>query len=135
MSLNVAVYATDPVAYGWITTHLRVRPGVRVLAEDDHTRADVVLIMADAVTEETLACMRHVAETTVNGAMRIVLVTDHLPQEYLPRAVLHGLVGVVPRHDADQDRIVRAVLGSRTVPPAEVLGWLTGHIRELRQAA
>jgi hypothetical protein len=72
---------------------------------------------------DPVASMRHLAETSVNDAMRVVLVTDHIREEHLPRAVLHGLVGVVPRHGADQDRVTtcpRLSVSTRSPQRADV---------------
>jgi hypothetical protein len=129
--VTVVVLANDPLTYGGLTACLRAYPGLETRAPDDAVHADVVLIVTGAMTEETLSRMRHAAATTTNREMRIVLAADLVRESHLPPAVGYGLVSIVPRGDAEYDRIARAVLGSRRWSPDVVLGWLTGHVRAL----
>jgi DNA-binding NarL/FixJ family response regulator len=137
--VSVAVLATDPITAEGTIAFLRGRPGIVPLGAEAIGRADVVLILASRVTDETLAWMQAAAESTAGrpaGDVRFVLVGDGIREPQLLRAVSLGLVSVLPRHGTDHEHIVRAILAvaqGRVQMPEVALGWLVGQIRAIHQ--
>jgi DNA-binding NarL/FixJ family response regulator len=137
--VTVAVLASDPITAEGTVAYLRARPGVTPLGADGAGQADVVLILASWVTEETLAWMQAAAEKAAEraaGEVRFVLVGDGVREPELLRAVSFGLVSVLPRQGTDHERIVRAILAvrdGRVEMPEVALGWLVGQIRAIHR--
>lgn len=134
--ITVSVMSSDPVSGAGAVAQLQSCPQIRVLSVDSRHEADVVLILAVDVTEETLAMMERASGESSNRDMRIVLVGDGLREHQLMRAVNYGLVSVIPRREAVRERIVGAVLGvrgGRAELPEPVLGWLMGQIRAVQR--
>jgi DNA-binding NarL/FixJ family response regulator len=134
--VSVAVLAGDPLTGQGAVAHLRARPEVRVLAAERQQEAEVVLILVDRITEDTLKLMERVAEESVNQDARFVLVGDGVREHHMLRAVTCGLVSVIPRREADFDRILRAIVdvrAGRLEMPGAALGWLVGQLRAIHQ--
>lgn len=132
----VAVLAGDPLTGEGAVAHLRARPEVRVLGPERQQDAEVVLIVVDRVTEETIKLMERVADASGDGDTRFVLVGDGVRENALLRAVTCGLVSVIPRREADFDRIVRAIVdvrAGRLEMPGVALGWLVRQLRSIQQ--
>jgi DNA-binding NarL/FixJ family response regulator len=132
----VAVLAGDPLTGEGAVAHLRARPEVRVLGPERQQDAEVVLIVVDRVTEDTIKLMERVADTSGDGDARFVLVGDGVRENALLRAVTCGLVSVIPRREADFDRIVRAIVdvrNGRLEMPGVALGWLVRQLRSIQQ--
>lgn len=95
---------------------------------------DVVLVLANEVTEEVMSWMEEASVASENPQMRIVLVADRISRPRLARAVRHGLVSVLPRAQAGFPEILRAVLSSRAggaQMPGELLRSLIEELRGL----
>lgn len=106
------------------------------MPENEATRADVALVMAAEVTEDTLAQIRCVAEQCSDRRLRFVLVGDGIREPQLLRAVTSGVVTVLPRKDANFGRIVQAIMeahaGLGDMPP-EAVGWLSARLRAIQE--
>jgi DNA-binding NarL/FixJ family response regulator len=134
--VSVAVLAGDPLTGQGAVAHLRGRSEVRVLAAERQQEAEVVLIVVDRITEDTLKLMERVAQESVNDDARFVLVGDGVREHHMLRAVTCGLVSVIPRREADFDRILRAIVDvreGRLEMPGAALGWLVGQLRAIHQ--
>jgi DNA-binding NarL/FixJ family response regulator len=134
--VTVAVLATDPLTAEGALAYLRAHPAVTPLTKASVGHADVVLILASWVTEETLSWMQGAAEQATGRELRFVLVGDGVREPQLLRAVSLGLVSVLPRQGTDYERIVRAVLAvrdGRVEMPEVALGWLVGQIRSIQR--
>jgi DNA-binding NarL/FixJ family response regulator len=132
----IAVLATDPISAEGTIAYLRGRPGVTPLTADGIPRADVVLILATWITEETISLMQRAAEQAAARDVRYVLVGDGMRKPQLLRAVSFGLVTVLPRQGTDHERIVRAILAvceDRVEMPDVALGWLLGQIQSIQR--
>ncbi|MBK3646308.1 MULTISPECIES: response regulator transcription factor [Streptomyces] len=129
--ISIAVVAGDPITGEGAVWCLRRYPGLNVLSQEEHRHADVVLMITPEVTEETMLLMESVAARSTSPGMGIVLVTGHIGEAHLLRAVHHGLRGVMWRHDSTYDRIVEAVRavaeGGAALPPP-VQGELVDHL-------
>jgi DNA-binding NarL/FixJ family response regulator len=131
----VAVLAGDPVTGQGAAAFLSSCPGVKVLTADRQHEAEVVLVLVTQVTEETLEWMEQAA-ARARRELRFVLVGDGVREQHLLRAVTCGLVSVIPRQDADFDRILRAidaVREDRLEVPDVAVGWLVNQMRAIQQ--
>jgi DNA-binding NarL/FixJ family response regulator len=133
-AVPIAVLAGDPLTGQGAVAHLRTRAEVRVLGAERQQEAEVVLIIVDRITEDTLKLLEKVAVEPGHGDARFVLVGDGVREHHLLRAVTCGLVSVIPRREADFDRIVRAIVDireGRLEMPGVALGWLVAQLRTI----
>ncbi|MFG2949475.1 helix-turn-helix transcriptional regulator [Streptomyces adustus] len=133
-SISVAVRAADPVSLQGAEILLGRSQGTTLLPVDRSAHADVVLVLANEVTEETLSWMEEASVLSANPGMRIVLVADRISRPRLARAVRHGLVSVLPRKQTGFPEILQAVLMSRAggaQMPRELLRCLVEELRTL----
>jgi DNA-binding NarL/FixJ family response regulator len=131
--ISVLVEASDPISRAGITAQLKGRPEVRVLEDEDN--ADVGLVVADDVDDETLRMSRALQR---KGCQRVVLVLSHVDDGGLVAAIEAGSFGLIRRTDATVDALVAAVTaaasGDGTMPP-DLLGRLLARMRSLQQYA
>ncbi|MET8765242.1 LuxR C-terminal-related transcriptional regulator [Lentzea sp. NPDC004782] len=105
--VRVAVHAKDSVTRWGIAGYLRLRPEVQVLAEHSSRHAQVVLVAAGGAG--LTAELRVIAQRT---AARVVLITDDLRAQDLPRVIDHRVVAVLPRADLTCESLVSTVLAA-----------------------
>ncbi|MFF4902951.1 LuxR family transcriptional regulator [Streptomyces sp. NPDC001068] len=133
-AISIVVRAADPVSLQGAEVFLQRSEGATLLPPDQMARADVVLLLANEVTEGTMAWMEEAAAVSANPEMRIVLVADRISKPRLARAVRHGLVSVLPRAQTGFPEILQAVLNSRAggaQMPGELLRALVEELRTL----
>ncbi|MEU6028848.1 response regulator transcription factor [Streptomyces tauricus] len=135
-TIAIAVLAGDPITGEGAVWCLRRYPGLRVLPQEEHRQADVTLMIMQDVTEETVLLMESLADGRARPGMGIVLITGHIGEAHLMRAMRHGLRSVIWRQDGTYDRVVEAV---RTVAeggaalPLLVQGRLIDHLQEIQR--
>ena len=134
--MSVVVMADDPLAGQGAAAYLATYPKITPLPPDNLDRADVVLVMANRVTEETLSLMQHAAGHVPDRDLTFVLVCDDIREAQLLRALSWGMVSVLLREETDYDRVVHALMhaaaGGAEVPK-DAPGWLQSHIRAIRR--
>jgi DNA-binding NarL/FixJ family response regulator len=130
--ITVRVHARDPISEAGVASELRARPEVRVVRAPN-AEARVVVVVADSVDDDALTLLRIVQR---QGAARAVLVAGRLDDGDLVKAVETGVVGLVRRSEATQDRlisvIVAAAAGEGSVPP-DLLGRLLDQVGKLQR--
>lgn len=134
--LAVAVMADDPLVRQGMATYLLTCPGITLVPADGLDRADVVLVLAGEVDEETLSLIQHAAGQIPDRQKRFVLVCDGIREAQLLRILGWGMVSVLLREDTDYDRIARALVNARdgrVVMPEDAGGWLAGRLREVQR--
>jgi DNA-binding NarL/FixJ family response regulator len=123
----LAVQAADPLVGAKVIADLRTHPGIVMLPAASAHRADVVLVLDELVSEQTLAWMRRVASQTARREGKFVVVGDEIRGSKLQRAAACGLVSVLSR-GCDSDRIAGAVMhllqGRVELPGAEIRSLL-----------
>ena len=132
----VVVMADDPISGQGAVAYLRSRREVRLLEADAVAEAEVVLILAENVTDETFESIARVEEPLPGGRARFVLVGDGIREQHVVRAAFHGAVSLVARRTADFDQVLDAVVdlrAGRVRMPAEAVGWLAGRLRAIEQ--
>ncbi|WP_405884594.1 response regulator transcription factor [Streptomyces sp. NBC_01136] len=135
-TISIAVLASDPITGEGAVWCLRRYPGLAVLPQEEHRHADVALMITPDVTEETLLLMESVTGHSANPGMGIVLITGHIGEAHLLRAVRHGLRGVMWRQDTTYDKVVeavRAVADGGAALPLPVQGRLVDHIKAVQR--
>ena len=130
--VSVAVYATDPVSATGIAGELRMRPEVLVIPDNDFSKAQVTVIVADEVDSATVRTARMVQQ----DGSRVVLVVTRLDDAGLLAAVEAGASGILPRADAVSTRVAESVIkaahGDGSVPP-DLLGRLLEQMSRLQR--
>jgi DNA-binding NarL/FixJ family response regulator len=129
--LSLLVNARDPISRAGIAAELRDWPEVRVV---EHAQeADVAIVVADDVDEETLRMLKSVQR---KGCSRIVLVATRIDDRGLVSAVEAGITGLVRRAEATPLALVGAVRlaasGDGSVPP-DLLGRLLRQVGRLQR--
>ncbi len=130
--VTVDVRAQDPISQAGLASHLRTRPEVRLVEQDDTETPEVVVVVADAVDEDVLRALRQIHRTS---AVRGVLVTTHIDEQQLLSAAECGFIGIVRRAEATPERLVRVIgavaKGEGHVPP-DLLGNLLEQVGRLQ---
>ena len=134
--ITVALVAGDPLTGQGVRAHLRTRPDIRVLGADRQNEAQVIVVLVDRITQDTLKLMERIAVESTNQDPRFVVVGDGAQEYQVVRAVCCGLVSIIPRREADFGRILRAVFdirNGRLDLPGAALGWLAGRLRAVQR--
>ncbi|MFH8386869.1 response regulator transcription factor [Kitasatospora sp. NPDC018058] len=133
--MSVAVLSGDPLSGAGVAAMLRSSTGVSLLPATRRHEADVVLVLTDEVTEQTLVCLEQTAREAANPAMRMIIVGEVLREQHLVRAVNCGVVSVIPRREAVPEQLLRAVVGVRSghaQMPGRGVAWLVDWVRAVQ---
>ena len=133
--VTVAVMASEPLAAQGAAAYLRTFPGIAPLPRDRLGDADVVLVLAGHVSEETLSLMERAAGLAPGREMRFVLVCDGVREPQLLRALGLGMVSVLLRQDLGYEQIARALVNARhgrVELPGDAHEWLEKRIRSIQ---
>jgi DNA-binding NarL/FixJ family response regulator len=126
--VGVAVYAADPVLRVGVVHQLRQRPEVHLLGDADAERAGVSLVVVDQVDDDTTVLLHRLRRNTDT---RTGLVVGSLGAGALQRVIECGVVAVLRRVEADEDRLLHLVLAmakGEGVLPGDLLGTLLAHM-------
>ncbi len=131
--INTYVHGHDPISQAGVISQLRPRPEIRVVDDTEVDHADVAVVVADALDEETTRVIRALRR---GDRPRIVLVATSLDDAALVTAAEAGVGGLLRRADATPDAIVRTVVrvasGQGDVPP-DLLGRLLDQLGHLQR--
>jgi DNA-binding NarL/FixJ family response regulator len=122
----VHVSAPDPVSQAVLWSQLRAHPAL--IAVDDASEADVVVVVTEVIDPNALARIRALA--MVERA-RVVLIATQLDQRGALAAVDAGVHSILHRSDADSERLAAAVVlaaGGDVALPSDVLGLLLARL-------
>ncbi len=127
----ICVCARDPVSQAGVASQLRPRPEVTLLDAGDE-RANVAVVVADSVDEETVQVLRSLQR----NSCRSILVVTHIDDTGLAVAIEAGVVGLVRRAEATPERLATAVCaaarGEGSVP-GDLLGRLLAQVARLQR--
>ncbi|MGH3695380.1 MAG: helix-turn-helix transcriptional regulator [Pseudonocardiaceae bacterium] len=127
----ICVCARDPVSQAGVASQLRPRPEVTLLDAGDE-RANVAVVVADSVDEETVQVLRSLQRSSC----RSILVVTHIDDTGLAVAIEAGVVGLVRRAEATPERLATAVCaaarGEGSVP-GDLLGRLLAQVARLQR--
>jgi DNA-binding NarL/FixJ family response regulator len=111
---TVVVVADDPITSDGVLAYLHSSPSLDVLDTDRRRSADVALVVAGAVTEQTLAAIERIAkESAAEEQLPVVLVADSISRQLLVRAISHGLVSFLARSGTNLEQTVETLLKAR----------------------
>ncbi|MGW2525004.1 helix-turn-helix transcriptional regulator [Streptomyces sp. NPDC001617] len=134
--ISVAVHAGDPVSGEGAVACLRSTPGITLLPPDRRQEADVLLVTVHQTTEDVVCWMERAAQESTNPEMRIVVLAETISEYHLLRAVNSGMVGFLPRAEADRDRVAKIIRDSarnRALVPEQMVGWLLEQVRTIQR--
>lgn len=134
-TIPIAVIADQALTGEGTLARLRDYPELRVLSPAQRPKAAVLLVLADEIRESTMRLLESLTANCRNPGVAIVLVSDHVPEHYVLRAVQAGLRSVIPRSAAGFDVVVDTIRnvakGAACMPP-EFQGRLVDKVRSLQ---
>jgi DNA-binding NarL/FixJ family response regulator len=129
----VFVYARDPLSQAGIAAELRGRPELEVLSQTEVDQADVAVVAADEVDDETLGVIKAIQRS---GVPRVVVIVARLDDRCLVAAVEAGACGLLRRSEATPEILIGALAaaahGDGTVPP-DLLGRLLSQVGRVQR--
>jgi DNA-binding NarL/FixJ family response regulator len=129
--VRVGVHASDVFTSVGISRYLETCKDVALLPPDQRRDADVVVLAPTRLTPRVLAEM-----SAGRGDQTAVLLVDEVSEADLLAAVEAGVMAVLPRNAAMDERLARSILAAAgktvTVLP-DLPGELRGRIDELRK--
>ncbi|KUO09344.1 response regulator transcription factor [Streptomyces sp. DSM 15324] len=135
-TVAVSVIANDPITGEGTIACLRTYSGLKLLSADERPGADVILMLTDEVTENTMQVMETVADRSSNAGMGIVLVTERLRDHHVLRALQCGVRGVLSRQVCGFDAVVDSVrevgAGGAHLPP-QLQAWLVDRLQTIQR--
>jgi DNA-binding NarL/FixJ family response regulator len=128
---TVYVLGDDPISEAGVTSQLRGRPEVTLVAADE--RADVAIVVTEAVTDAVAPTVRRLQR---NHGTAVILVVSVVDDHCLLQALELGAAGVLRRREATPealtDAIRSAARGDGTLAP-DLLGSLMRQISRLQR--
>ena len=145
--VSVALLADDPITGRGASAFLSRCDEVELLAQTRRHEAEVCLVLVDTITDDVFTWMRTAAENAAAAAdaaaaasagqsARFVLVGDDVRAHHLNTMIGYGLVTVIPRREADFDRVVRAISAirdGRVELPEDLMSWAVDRLRFVRR--
>jgi len=132
--IPVFLHTTDMISRAGLASQLRPQPRVRVLVDEEQHLADVAVVVADTVDEQTVRMLRALRSRGIN---KLVLVATEIDDAGLVAAAEAGVAGLIRRSEATSERLVSVIeaasAGDGAVPP-DLLGRLLAQIGQLQRA-
>ena len=129
----VMVYAEDPVLRTGVVQQLRPRPEVEILTVEEESRAAVTLVVVDEVDDNATRLLRRLQRSS---ATRTGVVVGRIDRETLRTTVDCEVAAVIRRAEADQDRLVTAILAmarGEAVLPGDLVATLLDHVGKVQR--
>lgn len=127
-AVRVRVRATDPVSEAGVASQLRYHHDLEILPAAASSQADVVVLVADAVDENTVRTIRDLRR---EDTVRVVLVVGGIDGVAVLSAVEAGVSAIVRRAEATTERLSGAIRAAATgdgdLPP-DLLGRLLQQV-------
>ncbi|MFI9380116.1 LuxR C-terminal-related transcriptional regulator [Kutzneria sp. NPDC052558] len=134
--IAVVVYSTDPIIYTGLSAILHSNANVHVLGDQHIADADVAVVAANVVDNETMTTLREVAG---RSSARSVLISNEIPLAELSTLAKYGIVTILPRCSATTEgRLIKAVLTAAQesrLPASRNLPRLQAQLRQKRRGA
>jgi DNA-binding NarL/FixJ family response regulator len=130
---RVALQPVDPIDQAGLTRILTAYPAFEILPAARSAAADVLVVVADRLTDARMAVLRRCAAET---QARIVLVVDELTESELTTLVECRVVAVLTRSTCTPEQLTNAVAAaasSAEVMPSDLAGELPDHLERLRR--
>jgi len=131
--VRILVRSTDHISKAGVTRQLEGCADIELM--EDTTDADVLVMVADRLTQNVLAALRRSA---AESGTPVVLVADDIAEPELAIAVQNHVVAVLPRVAATTEQLAHSVRtaasGGGVMSPAHV-GDLLKHLKRLQREA
>jgi DNA-binding NarL/FixJ family response regulator len=130
--VTVAVMA-DEQSDEEICAGLRRCRDVRVVSGPDSMTAEMLLTVARVVGAELVTKLNAMTSAAINSRQRVVLVTESLPESYIPELISCGVISIMPLVRATPEHVAEVLIESRNgvaVLPNEITRWLVDNTRE-----
>ncbi|MBP2473116.1 DNA-binding NarL/FixJ family response regulator [Crossiella equi] len=130
--VSVAVYVQDERLATDILPVLSMSQDLRLLPAGESGQADVVLVLAELVTDALVTELALMSERAENPAQCMVLVAGPLRERHLAQIFGAGVVSILPRRDVTARLVARAVIashGGHAVLPEKLTRWLVDETR------
>jgi DNA-binding NarL/FixJ family response regulator len=127
----VFVYAGDPISQAGVASQLRPRPAV--LDQSELDRAEVAVVVTEAVDDAILRVLRAIQR---GRAPRTVLIAGTLDETGVVAAAEAGVSALVRRSEATPERLTSVILKVRdgeAEMPADLLARLLGQVGRLQR--
>jgi DNA-binding NarL/FixJ family response regulator len=131
-ALRVTVAAEDPITSDGVVAYLRSCPSLEVLDADAARLADTALVVAGAVTGQTVAAIERVVRESANEELPVVLIADSISRQLLVRAISHGLISFLTRSRTNLEQTVEALLDTRRGWPQLPTHIVTELVTQIR---
>jgi DNA-binding NarL/FixJ family response regulator len=131
--IRTSVRASDPITYAGLTSQLDSRPEVTLVDDPTDGGTDVVVLAVERITSEVLSLLRRWAGTS---EVRVVLITNELPEADLLTVVECRVVAVLSLGAVSGDRLVASILAAASggaVMPPDLLGTLLQHVARIQR--
>jgi DNA-binding NarL/FixJ family response regulator len=131
--VSIYVYADDPILQAGMVSQLRGRPEIDLVEASELARAQLGLVAADALDDETLRIMRSLKRA---GIAHTVLVMRAIDDAAVVSAAEVGVSGLLRRSEATPETLVRTiqkVAHGEGVIPSDLLGHLLGQVGRLQR--
>jgi DNA-binding NarL/FixJ family response regulator len=131
--VSIYVYADDPILQAGMVSQLRGRPEIDIVEASELARAQLGLVAADALDDETLRIMRSLKRA---GVAHTVLVMRAIDDAAVVSAAEVGVSGLLRRCEATPETLVRTiqkVADGDGVIPSDLLGHLLGQVGRLQR--
>jgi len=132
-SITLYLHAADPISKAGIAAELRGRSDVGLVGNDGTGDAEVALVVADEVDEETVRVMKTIQR---GGCPRVVLVVTRIDDRSLLTAVEAGCCGLLRRAEATPSALLQAIKAAKNgdgTIPSDLLGRLLQEIGRLQR--
>jgi DNA-binding NarL/FixJ family response regulator len=124
--VSIYVYADDPILQAGMVSQLRGRPEIDIVEASELARAQLGVVAADALDDETLRA----------GVAHTVLVMRAIDDAAVVSAAEVGVSGLLRRSEATPETLVRTiqkVAQGDGVIPSDLLGHLLGQVGRLQR--
>jgi DNA-binding NarL/FixJ family response regulator len=131
--VSIYVYADDPILQAGMVSQLRGRPEIDIVEASELARAQLGVVAADALDDETLRIMRSLKRA---GVAHTVLVMRAIDDAAVVSAAEVGVSGLLRRSEATPETLVRTiqkVAHGDGVIPSDLLGHLLGQVGRLQR--
>ncbi len=131
--IAVRIYADDSILEAGVTSHLRARPEVTLLARSSECADEpsVNLVVAETLSESTVKTLQRIRGITTAASMLLI---GRIELNDLPQAAACGVRALLYRHLATPERIVSTIVAAANgegVMPGHLLSHLLTQVGHL----
>jgi len=131
--IQVWIYAEDPISQAGVSSQLRARPEVQLVAAGELDQAEVAVVVAETIDENIVRVLRAIQR---GSAPKTVLIGAVLDEEGIVIAAEAGVSALLRRSEVTSDRLVGVIAKVRAGQaelPADLLAGLLGQVGKLQR--